>query len=83
MAEGVHVLDGRRIGAAATFQGRRHRAVADVSCFDDEDDVFGDVGRMIANAFEVPGKQHQIDRGFDSGGVANHIGQQLAYYLIP
>lgn len=58
------------------------RVMADVARFDDEDDVFGDVGGVIANALEVPRNQDEIDRRLDGVRVAEDIGQQLSEDLI-
>src|SRR5689334_16002131 len=39
--------------------------VPDVAGRDDEDDVFGDVGGVIADSFEVPRDENQVQRGLD------------------
>jgi len=45
-----HRLD-RRV--AATLDRVRRRAMAHIARFDDEDDVFGDVGGVIADALQM------------------------------
>src|SRR5262245_21159730 len=57
------------------------RVVANVAGRDDEDDVFGDVRRVIAYPLEVARDQDQIERRFDGGGILEHIGEKLAEYL--
>src|SRR6185436_21193574 len=42
------------------------RPVADVARFNNEDDVLGNVRGMVADPFEVPRDQNQLDSGFDS-----------------
>jgi hypothetical protein len=42
--------------------GRLQSLVTDVFGGHDEEDVFGDVGRVVADAFEMPGDQHQLER---------------------
>src|SRR6476661_901901 len=42
-----------------------------------EDHVFGDVGGVVADAFEVPRHQDQVERRLDRGGILQHEGQQL------
>src|SRR5471030_423587 len=51
--------------------------VADVLGQDHEDDVLGDVGRVVADAFEVAGDQDQVERRLDGRGILQHVGQQL------
>ena len=56
--------------------------MANVSRFDDEDHVFGDVGGVIADPFELAGNEDEIDAGLDDALIAEHISQQLAKNLI-
>ena len=43
---------------------------------------FGNIGRMIANAFEVLGNEQQMRRVADFAGIFHHVGQQLAKQRI-
>ena len=43
-----------------------------------EDDVFGDVGRVVADPLEMAGDQDQIERRLDGRRILQHISQQLA-----
>ncbi len=52
--------------------------MADVAGGDHEDHVFGDVGGVVADAFQVPRDQDQIERRLDRRGILKHVGQQLA-----
>ena len=54
----------------------------DVPRLDDEDDVLGDIGGVVADALEVAGDQNQVDGGLDRPRIAQHVGQQLAKNLI-
>src|SRR5258707_11772799 len=56
--------------------------VADVLALDEIDDVFGDVGGVIADAFEVFGDEDQFERGKDDAGIAHHVGKQFTENLI-
>ena len=56
--------------------------MADVLALDDINDVFGDVGGVVANAFEIFGYQDQFKGGEDYAGVAHHVGEQLAEDLV-
>jgi hypothetical protein len=56
--------------------------VSDVLALDDVDDVFGDVGGVVADAFEVFGDEDEFERGEDHAGVAHHIGEQFAEDLV-
>ena len=56
--------------------------MTDVSRFDDEDDVLGDVGGVIANAFEVARDENEVDAGFDGPRIAKHVGEKLSKDLI-
>src|ERR1700735_2296346 len=44
--------------------------VADVLALDDVDDVFGDVGGVVADAFEVFGDEDEFEGGEDDAGIA-------------
>ena len=53
-----------------------------VSRLDDEDDVLGDVGRVIANPLKMSRYQDEIDRGLDDPLIAEHVGDQLPENLV-
>src|SRR5688572_3783410 len=52
--------------------------VADVFGRDHENDVFGDVGGVVADAFEVAGDENEVQRRLDRRRRLEHVGQQLA-----
>jgi hypothetical protein len=56
--------------------------VADVLALDEVDDVFGDVGGVVADALEVLGDEDQFERGKDDAGIAHHVGKQFTENLI-
>ena len=56
--------------------------VADVLALDDVDDVFGDVGGVVADAFEVFGDEDQFEGREDDAGVAHHVGEEFAEDLV-
>jgi hypothetical protein len=66
-----------RFGLAAI-----NRGVADVLALDDIDNVFGDVGGVVADAFEIFGDQDQFEGGKDDAGIAHHVGEEFAEDLI-
>src|SRR5438445_2413794 len=66
-----------RKGLAAVDGG-----VADGLALDEVDDVFGDVGGVVADALEVFGDEDQFERGKDDAGIAHHIGKQFTENLI-
>src|SRR2546429_6472328 len=45
--------------------------MADVLALDEVDDVFGDVGGVVADALEVLGDEDQFERGKDHAGIAH------------
>ena len=49
---------------------------------DDVDDVFGDVGGVIADALEIFGDEDELESGEDDAGIAHHVGKELAEDLI-
>src|SRR4051812_42108428 len=55
--------------------------MADVSGGHHEDDVLGDVGRVVANPFEVARNQDQIERRFHSMQVGEHVGAASAMLI--
>src|SRR5207247_1340818 len=57
------------------------RVVPDVPRGDDEDDVLGDVGRMVADALEMPRDENQVERRLDGRRILQHVGEQLAENL--
>src|SRR5438445_12984341 len=66
-----------RKGLAAVDGG-----VADVLALDEVDDVFGDVGGVVADALEVFGDENQFERGKNDAGIAHHISKQFAENLV-
>jgi len=56
--------------------------VADVLALDEVDDVFGDVGGVVADALEVFGDEDQFECGKDDAGIAHHVGKQFTENLI-
>ena len=49
---------------------------------DDVDDVFGDVGGVVADAFEIFGDEDEFEGGEDDAGIAHHVGEKFAEDLI-
>jgi hypothetical protein len=56
--------------------------VADVLALDNVDNVFGDVGGVVADALEVLGYQDQFEGWEDYAGVTHHVGQEFAEDLV-
>src|SRR6202042_896404 len=56
--------------------------VADVLALDDVDDVFGDVGGVVADAFEIFGDEDELEGGEDDAAVAHHVGEEFAEDLV-
>src|SRR5689334_19864895 len=56
--------------------------VADVLALDEVDDVFGDVGGVVADAFEILGDKDQFERGKDDAGIAHHVSKQFTENLV-
>jgi hypothetical protein len=56
--------------------------VADVLALDNVDDVLGDVGGVIADAFEIFGNEDEFERGEDHAGIAHHVGKEFAENLV-
>src|SRR5438105_9872861 len=56
--------------------------VADVLALDEVDDVFGDVGGVVADALEVFGDEDQFESGKDDAGIAHHVGKQFTKNLV-
>src|SRR6267154_1419113 len=56
--------------------------VADVLALDEVDDVFGDVGGVVADALEIFGDEDQFERGKDDAGITHHVGEQFTENLI-
>ena len=44
---------------------------------DDEDDVLGDVGRVVTDALEMAGHQDQVQRRLDGGRILQHASEQF------
>ena len=70
---------GQHYAGFALYQGRSLAAVddvmADVLALDEVDDIFGDVGRVVADAFEIFGDEDQFERGEDDARIAHHVGK--------
>jgi len=56
--------------------------VADVLALDEVDDVFGDVGGVVADALEILGDEDQFERGKNDAGIAHHVGEQFPENLV-
>src|SRR5271169_2299647 len=67
-----------RLPTLPAIEGR----VADVAAGYEIDYVFGDVGGVVADAFQIFGYEDQLEGGEDLGAVFHHVGQQLAEELI-
>ena len=49
----------------------------DVAGRDHEDHVLGDVGGVVADAFEVAGDEDQVQRRLDLVRILEHVGEQF------
>src|SRR2546427_11734148 len=56
--------------------------VADVLALYEVDDVFGDVGGVVADALEILGDEDQFEGGKDHAGIAHHVGKQFTENLV-
>ena len=56
--------------------------MADVLACDDIDYVFGDVGGVVADAFEIFGDEDELEGGEDGAGISHHVGQKFAEDLV-
>ena len=54
----------------------------DILALHNVDDIFGNVGGMIADAFEVFGDENQLEGGKNDAGISHHVGQQFAKDLV-
>src|SRR5207249_507448 len=54
----------------------------DVLALDEVDDVFGDVGGVVADALEVLGDEDELERGKDDAGITHHVGKQFTENLV-
>jgi hypothetical protein len=61
---------------------RLERVVTHVGALDDVDDLLGEVLRMIADAFDRLGDEHEVDRRRDRARVLHHVGDQLAHQTV-
>src|SRR5882672_2250513 len=52
-------------------------AVADVEAADPVDDVFGDVGGVVGDAFEMARGQDELKAGTDERGLAGHVLKEM------
>jgi hypothetical protein len=57
--------------------------MADVLALNYVDDVFGDVGGVVADAFEVLGDENELEGGEDYAGITHHISEEFAEDLVP
>ena len=53
-----------------------------VAAGDEVNHVFGDVCRVISDAFDVFRHQNKLESGEHHGGVFHHVGKQLAEELV-
>src|SRR5215813_5825790 len=51
--------------------------MTDVERRDHEDHVFGDVGCVVADAFEMTGNQNEVERGLDGPRIVEHELQEV------
>src|ERR1700730_11764260 len=59
-----------------------HSGVSNVLPLHDVDDVLGDIGGVVANAFKVFGGKNQFKRGKHDTGIAHHVSKKLAEDLV-
>src|SRR5713226_8209475 len=52
-------------------------AVTDVEAADPVDDVFGDVGGVVGDAFQMARSQDELKAGTDEGGLAGHVLKEM------
>ena len=74
--------DAREEGLRRNWLAAVYAGVADVLALDDVNDVFGDVGGVVADAFEVFGDEDELEGREDDAGVAHHVGEELAKDLV-
>src|SRR5499427_9461285 len=55
--------------------------MANITGGNHEDHVFRDIGRVIANSFEVAGDQDQVQRRLDGMRIRQHVGEEFAKNL--
>src|SRR3977135_3525471 len=84
LARAIPLVSRRSIVYLGSFRGLSavDGGVADVLALDDIDDVFGDVGGVVADALEVFGDEDQFERGKNDAGIAHHVGKQFTENLI-
>jgi len=56
--------------------------VADVLALDDVDYVLGDVGSVVADAFEIFGDEDEFKRRENHAGIAHHVSKEFTENLI-
>jgi hypothetical protein len=56
--------------------------VADVAAGDEVDYIFGDIGGVVSDAFEVFCDENELEGCEDDGGIFHHVGEQFAEKLI-
>jgi len=54
--------------------------VADVNAFDEVENVFGDVGGVVGDAFEAPNHGHQVNALRYCCGLCLHVADKLLVY---
>ena len=70
-------------GLSATIDlDRLDRVVAHVGALDDVDDLLGQVLRVVADALDRLGDEHQVDARRDRARVFHHVGDQLAHQAV-
>src|SRR6185436_15851294 len=70
-----------RAGDERSLSSLKVGVVADVARRHHEDDVLGDIGRVVANPLEVPGNQDEVQRRLNRAGVLQHVGEELTENL--
>ena len=73
----VRLLSGARSDIAAETRG-----VAYVRSRNDVDDVFGNVRRMVTDAFQRLGNPDDVERLADRAGVFHHVRDELAHHGV-
>src|SRR5258708_30076786 len=52
-------------------------AVAHIQPTDPKNNVFGDVGSVVGDTFQVTGGQNELQAGADKGGLLGHSSEQI------
>ena len=56
--------------------GLRGAAVADFEAANPEENVFGDIGGVVGDAFEMTGSEYEVEIGSGEAGIFGHSGKQ-------